>query len=360
MPGDEIKSIRLEKVVRPLRTTFSTSLGRKDHMQSIIVRATLRDGSTGSGECATSFVLPHESLDAVKGIIKEERPRLTGMKVSAFPSAVSALRKKYPYYPMTISGLEIALFRAWLRSTGREERAWFGGALSQIATDITIPFTTDRDVLDAWMAYAARQGFTACKVKVSGNTADDRRLISHVASILSGQRGTCVLRLDGNQGFTPLSYFSLVEFIEKKNLPVEVFEQPLKKNDHRGLREIAKRSPIPVILDETVFTARDMELCIEKGLGHGVNIKTAKSGIGESRAIMGLAEKHGLKLMIGCMTETMTGLSAGINLAMGSGSFDYIDLDSIFFLNHKKTYGTLEIEGPTFRCRDQFQAGHRQ
>lgn len=360
MSGDEIKSIRIEKVVRPLRTTFSTSLGRKDHMQSIIVRATLRDGSTGIGECATSFSLPHESLDAIKGIIMEERPRLTGRKAAALSAIIPALRKKYPRYPMTISGLEIALFRAWLHNTGKEERAWFGGALRQIATDITIPFATDMGVLDAWMAYAGRQGFTDYKVKVSGNTADDRRLISHVASILSRRPGTFVLRLDGNQGFTSRSYLSLVEFIEKRNLPVELFEQPLKKNDHRGLKEVAKRSSIPVILDETVFTARDMELSIEKGLGHGVNIKTAKSGIGESRTILDLAIKHSFKLMIGCMTETMTGLSAGINLAMGSGSFDYIDLDSIFFLDHKKTYGTLEIKGPTFRYRGRLQAGNRQ
>lgn len=351
MPGNEIKHISFKRVSRPLKTTFSTALGSKDHMQSIIVRVTLRDGSTGLGECATSFTLPHESIGAIKEIIREERKRLTGRKIADFRSVIAGLRKKYPYFPMTVSGMEIALFRAWLHNTGKEERAWFGGALRRITTDITIPFTTDRAAIDTWMAYAVKKGFRTCKIKVSGNIADDIRLISHITATFTRQQEGFSLRLDGNQGFTPGTFLSFVEFIEKKGLPVEIFEQPLKKNDHHGLKEITERSSIPVILDETVLTGSDMELAIENKLGHGVNIKTAKSGIGESLAIMGLAGKHGMKLMIGCMTETMTGLSAGINLAMGSGLFDYIDLDSIHFLNHRKTYGTLEMRGPAFNAK---------
>lgn len=351
MPGNEITRINFKEITRPLKTTFSTALGSKDHMRSIIVKAVLRDGSTGLGECATSFALPHESADTIKNILNDERKRLTGRNTTDIQFIIAGLRKKYPHLPMTVSGIEIALFRAWLQSTGKQERDWFGGAMRQITTDITIPFTTDGAAIDKWMAYAVKKGFNAFKIKVSGNIANDIRLISHISAMLARQQGRPVLRLDGNQGFAPGTFLSLVEYIEKKGLPVEIFEQPLKKDDHHGLKEITERSSIPVILDETVLTRRDMELVIENGLGHGVNIKTAKSGIGESLAIMALARKHGLKLMIGCMTETMTGLSAGINLAMGSGFFDYVDLDSVYFLNHGKTYGKLEISGPTFNAR---------
>ncbi len=349
MAGDGIKSIRFRQLVCPLKTTFSTSLGRKDHMRSVIVEATLEDGSKGHGECATSFVLPHESADAIKGILSEERPRLTGRKIGDLPVIIATLRKKYRHYPMTVSGLETALFRAQLDHSGTKEHLYFGGALRQIETDITVPFTTNENVLAAWMDYAIKRGFTKYKVKVSGNTADDKRLMAFVTSTIRKLPAPCTVRLDGNQGFTARTYLAFAEFIEKKGFPVELFEQPLKKDDHRGLREITKLSPLPVILDETVFTVRDMELVIDGGLGHGVNIKTAKSGIWESLAILALAKEHGLRLMIGCMTETMVGLSAGINLALGSGSFDYIDLDSVHFINHRKRYGTLEIKGPVYR-----------
>lgn len=349
MADDEIRNIRFTEIVRPLKTAFSTSLGTKNAMRSIIVEVDLADGSRGLGECATSFVLPHETAERIKQILREERPRLKGTKAGDFPGIVAGLREKYPAFPMTVSGLEIALFRAWLRHTGLEERAWFGGALRNIETDITIPRTADGSALRAWVGAAARKGFTVYKIKVSTGGADDRRMIASVASILDSTEVEYSMRLDGNQGFSETTCLAFADHVAGKGYPVELFEQPLKKNDHRGLKEVTKRSPIPVILDETVFTARDMELAVNDNLGHGVNVKTAKSGIGESLAILRLARKSGFKLMAGCMTETMTGLSAGITMAMGTGAFDYIDLDSIHFLNHGKRYGELIVEGPGYR-----------
>jgi len=104
-------------------------------------------------------------------------------------------------------------------------------------------------------------------------------------------------------------------------------------------------SPVPIILDETIFSVEDLDRAISENLCNGVNIKIAKSGIAESLKIYRVAKKHGLKLMIGCMTETMVGLSAGIFFASGTDGFDYIDLDSIHFLHHKDCYNKIKIKG---------------
>ncbi len=77
-------------------------------------------------------------------------------------------------------------------------------------------------------------------------------------------------------------------------------------------------------------------------------MKIAKSGIGESLEILHVAREHGLKLMIGCMTETMVGLSAAIHCASGNAAFDYIDLDGIHFLHHRNRFQNITIEGPKF------------
>lgn len=345
MTDDEIKTVHTREVVRPLKTTFSTSLGRKSAMRSVIVEVRLRDGSRGLGECATSFVLPHETVDRIQGIIGEERPFLTGKRATHFPAVAAELRARHPSFPMTVSGLETAIWRAWLRNTGTSETGWFGGSLRHIETDITIPLATDRKVLKEWIEQAARKGFTVYKVKVSGEKTDDIRFIASVASILEALDIRYTLRLDGNQGFTQGACLAVADHVVRKGYPIEIFEQPLLKDDHRGLREVTKRSPLPVILDETVFSAKNMEMALNEGLGHGVNIKTAKSGITESLSIMKLAKQGGLKLMAGCMTETMTGLSSGIAMAMGTAAFDYIDLDSIHFLHHRKRYGEITVEG---------------
>jgi len=346
---DEIRTICTREVVRPLMTTFSTSLGRKNAMRSVIVEVRLGDGSSGFGECATSFVLPHETVDRIRGIIREERSRLTGKRAADFPAIAAELRARHPSFPMTVSGLETAVWRAWLRNTGTSEPDWFGGALRRIETDITIPHTTNRKTLEAWTGKVARKGFTIFKIKVSGEEADDSRLIATVASTLEALGVRYILRLDGNQGFTKTACLALADHVLKKGYPVDLFEQPLPKDDRRGLREITRHSPLPVILDETVFSVGDMEMALNEGLGHGVNIKTAKSGITGSLSIMRLARKGGLRLMAGCMTETMTGLSAGIAMAMGTAAFDYVDLDSVHFLRHRRQYGEITVEGAGYR-----------
>jgi L-Ala-D/L-Glu epimerase len=352
MAEDEIKSISIKDIMRPLVETFATSLGQKSMMHSIIVRVRLKDGSEGLGECPTSFVLPHENARDMRGMIESEKPGLIGRYASDWAAIASALRKRHPLFPMTVSGIEAALWRAWLKSGGSDEWKWFGGASDRIETDITIPVTRDEAFIARWVGRAARQGFRVFKIKVNGKREDDTWLIDRVASLLNDAGQEFTLRLDGNQAFSVKGCLALCEYVKRKGYPLEMFEQPLKKDDHRGLKELAGRAPLPIVLDETVFSRRDMEIAIGEGLGHGVNIKIAKSGIAGSLAIIDLAKKHGMKLMAGCMIETMTGLSSGINLVMGTSIFDYIDLDSIHYLRHTKRWENIVIDGPLYRIAD--------
>ena len=352
MADDEIKSISLRDVVRPLVATFATSLGQKAVMHSIVVRVRVKDGSEGWGECPTSFVLPHENARNIRGMIESERPGLTGRSASDYAAIASKLRQRYPLFPMTVSGIETALWRAWLNASGNDEWKWFGGASDNIETDITVPVTRDENFVARWVGRAARRGFRVFKIKTNGRKEDDTWLIDRVASLLNDAGVEFTIRLDGNQAFSVHGCLALCGYVNRKEYPVELFEQPLKKDDHRGLKELAGRAPLPIILDETVFSRQDMEIAIGEGLGHGVNIKIAKSGITGSLAIIDLAKRHGMKLMAGCMIETMTGLSAGIRMATGTAAFDYIDLDSIHYLRHAKRSGRIMIDGPIYRIEE--------
>src|SRR5512145_1458337 len=143
-----IENIHFRKIIRPLRTIFSTSLGQKDTMKSVIVKVHLRDGSEGLGECPTSFVFKNETIEAMEIIIREAIPQLKGLPVEAHREVVGRLRKRYPRNPMTISGLEVALFRAYLKHHRKKEHQYFGGKLDSLETDITIPYTTDIEALE--------------------------------------------------------------------------------------------------------------------------------------------------------------------------------------------------------------------
>ena len=343
-----IKDIRFHEVARFLRVPFATAKGKKDLMRSVIARVTLSDGSFGLGECPTSLSLSNETIPVIQGVLRDVRPKFQGTIAEEYESTLAQLRKQYPHYPMTISGIEVALFRASLASKGITEHTYWGGKTTSVQTDITIPFVSDKSFLLRWMKYAFKGGFTVYKLKVSGDVEKDKLLISFVYKTLKDKLDVFALRLDGNQGYNKSTFRQIADYIQREGFNIELFEQPLPKDDYRGLKEIKKFTPFPIILDETVLTGRDARRVAEEDLAHGINIKIAKSGITESASILAVAKKHGLKLMIGCMTETMVGLSAAIHLATGTDAFDYIDLDAVFLLYHRNKYNNIAVKGPCF------------
>jgi L-alanine-DL-glutamate epimerase-like enolase superfamily enzyme len=348
---ETIKSLRAYEFTRPLFTSFATSLGKKDRMRSVIVELTLSGGEKGNAEIPTSFAVPYETIERIFAVISAEKEHIKGRDPADHAGIARYLRKKYPGMPMTASGIETAVFRAHLAAAGITELKWWGGKGKKIETDITIPFSADSEIIKKWLIKFIRKGFGTYKLKVSGNIAADRRLIDLVYGILGEKLEKFTVRLDGNQGFTVPSYGEIVKHIQKKKHRVELFEQPLKKDDHKGLKKAAGEYPIPVVLDETVFTPEEAVKAAAGGLGHAINVKLAKSGISGTKEIMKIARENGMKLMAGCMTEGMVGLSSGIYAAMGSGEFDYIDLDGIHFMEHAPFWNDISIEGPYFKIR---------
>lgn len=344
----QIKKISFSEIVKPLKTSFSTSLGRKNVIKSVIVKVFLKDGSYGIGEIPTSFVLKKETIPVIKSILKEVSPRFINLLIADYEDKIPSLRKRFFNFPLTISGLEAALFRASLKEKNITEHKYWGGKLTELETDITIPFIMDEVSLRKWMNYILRKKFRIYKLKVSGNVERDKHILSLVYSILKDNVEKFILRLDGNQGYNGRTFLRFMDFIEKNNYKIELFEQPLKKKDYKGFKFIKKRSFLPIILDETVFTYADLEYAIKEDLAWGVNIKIAKSGISETIKIMETATKYNLKLMIGCMTETIIGLSTAVYLALGTAKFDFIDLDSIYFLRYNKQYDKLLIRDCKF------------
>jgi L-alanine-DL-glutamate epimerase-like enolase superfamily enzyme len=344
----KIRSIHFHEIRRPLKTLFATALGRKAFLENVLVSVLLDDGSTGVGEIPTSFARKDETVPFIKQVLLETRSDLKYLPVELYGECVKRFRKRFPRARMTISGLEVALFRASLQSTGRSEHAFFGSGSHELKSDITIPFVPDESSLAKWIGYAVQKGFETFKAKVSGNLAEDMRFLSLVCGLIAKSTRSYKVRLDGNQGFTADSFLRLMDYIHKERHPVELFEQPLPKDDLAGLREIKRAALTPIILDESVEKIVDVVRAVEAGACDGINVKIAKSGIVESLEIVRVARTHGLKLMIGCMTETMVGLSAAIYFSSGSRAFDYVDLDSIHFLHHRNRYENIFIEGHKF------------
>ena len=345
---NRIKKISFRHIRRPLKTTFATALGKKDVIDSVQVRVALEGGEEGAGEVPTSFAFKDETLAVIKRVLQEIKTVLLRTPIDEYTGLVDRLRLSYPKHPMTLSGLEVAMFRAWLNSQGMTELVYWGGKDRICRTDVTIPFNVDREHLRKWLQSITRLKFTEFKIKISGSYDEDLSYINMINNYLKEEYEQYAIRIDGNQGYKKELFLKFVNECNRRKYPLELIEQPLEKTDLKGLREVRKKIETPIILDESVQSLADLRRVIDEDCCDGINIKIAKSGIIESKRMIDAARLHGLKLMIGCMTETMTGLSAAVYLAAGSGVFDYIDLDSIYFLFHKKRYSDIRISGPEF------------
>ena len=86
---------------------------------------------------------------------------------------------------------------------------------------------------------------------------------------------------------------------------------------------LRERSPLPIIADE--FCQRIPDVMRAYQVYDGINIKLMKStGLHEAYKMAVLAKSLGMKLMIGCMTETSCAISAAAQLAPMA---DWVDLD---------------------------------
>ncbi len=165
--------------------------------------------------------------------------------------------------------------------------------------------------------------FPVYKIKLgTGSPETDLKLVERLR-----QETEATFRVDANTAWTAEQTIRLSGPL--KSLGVEFIEQPLKRELPRSEHEaVYFGSDLPIMADESCITEGDVDDCA--GVFHGVNIKLMKcGGMTPARRMIARAREHGMKVMIGCMTETTVGISAiGQLLPL----LDYVDMDGALLL----------------------------
>lgn len=149
-------------------------------------------------------------------------------------------------------------------------------------------------------------GFKVIKVKLGRD--NDREIIETIRSMTD-----VPLYVDANQGWIDkIKAIDLIYWLHAKG--VVLIEQPMDKNNLDGNAWLTARSPVPLLADEAVQRLVDMDNL--KGAYHGINIKLMKScGMFEGHQMILKARSFGMKVLIGCMSETSCATLAAAALA---------------------------------------------
>ncbi|TFH49308.1 MAG: dipeptide epimerase [Methanothrix sp.] len=160
--------------------------------------------------------------------------------------------------------------------------------------------------------------YSIIKVKLGSDDLDMDRL-----QAIREVRPDILLRLDANAGWTMDNALGYIRDLERFDL--EMIEQPLSKDDIKGMGVIQAQTHIPIVADESVQTIKNIEDLASAGV-KGVNIKLMKvGGLSPALQMIKRSRELGLKIMLGCMVETSIGTTAMAHL----GSLaEWLDLDA--------------------------------
>lgn len=175
--------------------------------------------------------------------------------------------------------------------------------------------------------------YNILKVKLGGK--EDKRMVEAIRSVTD-----LPLSVDANQGWKDKHQaLGMVNWLKEKG--IVMIEQPMPKNNLDAIAWLTEESPLPIFADESVQRLEDVERI--KGVFSGINIKLMKcTGMREAWKMRNLAQSLGMKVMIGCMTETSCGISAASQLAAG---MDFADLDGALLIKNDAFKGAELING---------------
>ena len=132
---------------------------------------------------------------------------------------------------------------------------------------------------------------------------------------------SCV-SVDANGGWTLEQASLMATWLAERQ--VGHMEQPLARGQERELGLLHKRSPIPIIADESCIDSTEIPAiapCVD-----GINIKLWKcGGVDEAQRMIRIAREHELQIMLGCYGNTLLGNTAAAYLGPLAS---YVDLDS--------------------------------
>ena len=175
-----------------------------------------------------------------------------------------------------------------------------------------------------------------------------------MAAVRQAVGDSVFIKVDANESYDAKTAIRLAKGLADHG--VEIFEQPVPRDQFDALREVKKHSPIKIEADQSVRNAAEAQLVIKNRMVDSINTGIPKVGsIGEVRRIAELCEMNGIRCALSNTAGSMVGDAAAMHLAASTpgiaplcelGEFEVITGDPFFGLSVEKGVITVpEGEG---------------
>jgi L-alanine-DL-glutamate epimerase-like enolase superfamily enzyme len=320
---------------------FEGPPGRPSGRPAVVVKITDEDGIVGWGRSVPAQRWSYETLESVYTTIKNYLgPELVGRDAFDLDDIHEVMgRAIAPSFstgqPICKAGIDLALHDLTGKRLGcTAARRWGRGGLDKITLSWTLN-PRNLDEIEGLVEQGRKRGYKNSNVKIAPDVKFDLetcRLVKRLAP-------EGFLWADANGGYDVATALAVAPKLA--DIGVAVLEQPVPANRLSGYRRLKRQAALPIIMDEGVVSAVDLEEFIRLDLLDGVAIKPARcGGLTVARKQVELLRDAGLMFLGSGLKDPDISLAAALAL------YGAYDLRHPAALNGPQFLGTSILRSP--------------
>ena len=270
----------------PLATPYKLAFGPVEALDTVIVHVE-DDDAEGFGEATLLTGYTDETI----GETWDQARQL--VEAAASPAfrldpALGVLDERHPFLTTA--------FRTALEMAAGDPRLLFDHAVRVPILGLLQGETPER--MQAEADRLVSEGYGTVKVKVGFDPVADAAVVAMAERALGGRAR---IRIDANQGFDAAQALDFVARLSGES--IELFEQPCAAGDweaHMAIVPAARSRGIPLMLDESIYSLREIETAAELGAATFIKVKLMKfSGLARLEAAIDRIRELGMKPVLG-------------------------------------------------------------
>ena len=292
---------------RPFKRPLSTSHGKWDVREGIILRLIDETGRVGWGEIAPISWFGSETLEQAWDFCQQLPPEISTETIFSIPAELPACQFGFESAwewgessQSKIQNRSTELRQAQLPRSRRSPK-------SKIPYSYLLP--AGDAALDSWQT-PWNQGSRTFKWKIGVTQIEDELKVFD--QLVQALPASTLLRLDANGGLSRQEAHQWLQASDEAGI-VEFLEQPLTPKQFDDMLEMSTQYSTPIALDESVATLDQLEVCYQRGWRGIFVIKAAIAG--SPKRLRQFCQKHDIDMVLSSVFETAIARQAALQLA---------------------------------------------
>lgn len=282
---------------------------------SVLVKLTTDEGLAGWGE---TVPMPTWSYETVQTVVTTIEHHIAPAIIGADPFDVAEIhrvmdRKIAPSFstgqPMAKAAIDLALHDLISKALKTPLPKLWGQNPQQTITLSWTVNVTNLDDVEQVVAEGMERGYRHFNIKIGNDPKFDVALAKRVRELVPD----CFLWADANGGYDTTTALWVAPKLADAG--VDVLEQPLPANMLSGYKELRRQGALPIVMDESIVSVRDLLEFWKLGLLDGIAMKIARmGGLWEARRCIELLLDLGLLFLGSGLTDPPLSLAAHLLL----------------------------------------------